>query len=361
MECRSAVHKAYLHHFREKIFRERIPVSGTIELTHRCNLRCVHCYLGPHPINQGRNGEELTTKKLLDLIDEITEAGCLSLLITGGEPLLRSDFDVVYNHSKKRGMLVTIFTNGTLLNEGHVELFRDLPPQCIEISLYGATAATYERITGVAGSYEKCLRGIETLRENAVNLRLKTILMTINSPEFYEMKKLAESFQVKFRFDPAIQARFNGDKTPVGLRVPAEEAVRKQLAEDKDVRELVDYVKRYSTADLPDTLYYCGAGIFLFHIDPYGNLQPCMMNRSLRYDLRNGSFMDGWRDSMIRIRDRKVDVGFKCNMCRERDLCGYCPAFFELENGSPEIPAEYHCALSRNRYKMIQERVREGL
>jgi len=161
----------------------------------------------------------MSTGKVLDIIDEITDAGCLHLLITGGEPLLRDDFPAIYGHAKKRGLLVTIFSNGTLITERVIGMFRELPPHEVEISLYGATAPTYEKITGVPGSYEKCMLGIKLLAENNIKVNLKTILMTLNSHELSEMEKIARGFGARFRFDAAISPCFGGDKTPLKLRV----------------------------------------------------------------------------------------------------------------------------------------------
>ena len=144
----------YLAEFSSKAERLRIPFSGSIDLTHRCNLDCVHCYLGPRA--ERRTGAaEMSTGRILSLLDEITDAECLNLLITGGDPLIREDFPVIYSHAKKNGLLVTIFTNGTLLTDRVLDLFVDLPPLEVEISIYGATAPTYEKITRVPGSYER--------------------------------------------------------------------------------------------------------------------------------------------------------------------------------------------------------------
>ncbi|MBW1897011.1 MAG: radical SAM protein, partial [Deltaproteobacteria bacterium] len=157
MECAQTGwldNKEYLQRLRRKVTQERIPLSGSIDVTHRCNLRCVHCYLGEKQSHWEKRGKELSTAQWISIIDEITEAGCLHLLISGGEPLTRRDFAEIYSHARTNGLLVTVFTNGTLITDRVLELFRDLPPRIVEISLYGATAATYERVTRVKGSYE---------------------------------------------------------------------------------------------------------------------------------------------------------------------------------------------------------------
>ena len=92
----------------------RVPMTGGIALTHRCNLKCIHCYAGPE--HNSSQKQEPSTERWLELIDEIADAGCLFLLLTGGDPMVRSDFAGIYRHAKESGMMVTVFTNGTLIN-----------------------------------------------------------------------------------------------------------------------------------------------------------------------------------------------------------------------------------------------------
>ena len=205
----------YLEEFSSKAEQLRIPLSGSLDLTHRCNLNCVHCYLGPQAGRQKMGAVEMSTGRILSLLDEITNAGCLNLLITGGDPLIRDDFPVIYSHAKKNGLLVTVFTNGTLLTDKVLDLFVDLPPLEVEISIYGATAPTYEKITRVPGSYERCFDSIGRLLDKNIKVNLKTILMTINSHELEEMENIARKFGVKFRFDAAISPYIDGNKTPL--------------------------------------------------------------------------------------------------------------------------------------------------
>ena len=173
----------------------------------------------------------------------------------------------------------------------------------VEITLYGATAATYERITGVRGSYERCLSGIRRLLERKISVRLKTILMTLNRHEFAAIGNLARAWGVKFRFDAALFPCLDGDKGPLALRVAPEEAAAKEFAQPDRVREWREYYERRKDMVLPDLLYNCGAGVTGFHVDPYGKLQPCLMTRHYQYDLMKGSFAEGWRDHVVRVRE----------------------------------------------------------
>lgn len=346
--------KEYLQHFNRKVIRERIPLSGTVDFTHRCNLNCVHCYLGSKRISQDRRHEELSTAQWLSLIDQFLEAGCLFLLITGGEPLLREDFAHIYGYAKKSGLLVTVFTNGTLVTDEIADLFEDLPPQGVEITLYGATAETYEKITGVKGSYEQCLQGMEKLRNRQIRLSLKTVLMTLNHHEFHDIENMAKDHGVTFRCDAAISPCLNGNSEPIRLRLNPREAVQIEFSSDDRARRWRDYFYRMQGLPETDALYNCGAGMMSFHVDPYGNLQPCLMVDDLKYSLCGGNFLKGWRDVIPHLRDRKATPGYPCSRCEKRALCGSCPAFSRLENGAEDVCSEYLCAIGEHRFQRVK-------
>ena len=343
----------YLAKFLEKSRQLRVPLSGSIELTYSCNLRCVHCYLGSQTKRQKLREKEMDTGRFLDLINEITEAGCLYLLFTGGEPLLRGDFPEIYRHAKEKGLLVTVFSNGTLVTEEVLALFRELPPREVEITLYGATAPTYEKITGIAGSYERCLDGIRRLLDSHIKVNLKTILMTINSHELFEMETMAKGFGCRFRFDATISPGIGGEQTPLQFRVPAARAVEIEMSDDQRTQQWKKLFEESKGHILVDEMYGCGAGVTGFHIDPLGYLQPCIMTLDMQHNISEGGFLKGWGDIISRMREKKAGPGFACRGCEKINLCGYCPAFFKLENGAEDKPSEYVCTMGELRYQGI--------
>ena len=111
----------------------RLPLDATVETTFRCNLRCVHCYVNEPARDPAARARELSTDRLLRLVDEVVAEGCLEVLFTGGEVLLRPDFPEVYLHAVRRGLRVTVFTNGTLVTDKVADLFEAYRPACIEI------------------------------------------------------------------------------------------------------------------------------------------------------------------------------------------------------------------------------------
>jgi len=356
MDCNKVkflTNEKYFQMLNRKMENDRVPASGTIDLTRKCNLNCLHCYHEHNDKNLKTKNSELDTKEWISIIDEITDAECLYLLITGGEPLLRKDFNKIYTHIKKRGIIVTVFTNGTLITDEILNLFSDLPPYDLEISIYGATAETYEKITGAPGSFRKCTEGIKKLHDHKIKFSLKTVLMTHNLHEYPDMKKMADMYNVDFRFDAAIFPRLNGDLAPLNLRINPKEAVEIELSDDKILNLWKEYYTEMQGAPFSDTLYNCGAGLTDFYIDSCGTLLPCIMTPVPEYDLINGDFLTGWHKVIPRIYEKIADKDFTCNNCEKHVLCGYCPAFFRLETGSEEIYSQYLCDMGQYRYEKV--------
>src|SRR5258708_6947750 len=151
----------------------RAPLQGTIELTNRCPLNCSHCY-NNLPMNdfEARN-RELSTREYLDILDQLADAGCLWICFSGGEIFARRDFFEIYGHAKQRGFIITLFTNGILIDERVADRLVEMRPFSIEITLYGRTKETYEALTRIPGSWEKCIRGIRLLLGRNLPLKLK--------------------------------------------------------------------------------------------------------------------------------------------------------------------------------------------
>lgn len=333
----------------DKLAGKRVPLTGSLELTFRCNLRCVHCYVGEARADLPGK-EEITYPETCDLLDQIVDEGCLWLLLTGGEPLLRPDFLDIYTYAKQKGLLVTLFTNGTLITPQIADFLQEWRPFVVEISLYGRTKETYEKVTGVLGSYERCLRGIELLLERGVPLKLKAMAMTLNKHEIWAMKEYAESLGVDFRFDPLIHAGLDGSQKPTELRITPEEVVQFDLADAKRLSIWRESCERLWGAPSDQRhLFVCGAGMGTFHVDPYGELSICMGYRAETYSLRRGSFHEGWHDFASQVRRQKPKGSYPCLRCDLISICGQCPAWSQMEHGDSQTPVEYLCQVAHLR------------
>jgi radical SAM protein with 4Fe4S-binding SPASM domain len=293
----------------------------------------------------------------LAAFDQLAEAGCLWMTWTGGEILLRPDFADLYRYAKRKGFLLSLLTNGTLLTPGIVDLLVEWYPLVVEITLYGRTQETFERVTGERGAYDRCMHGIRLLLEAGIPLRLKTIAMTLTEHELQAMYDLAAELGVGFRHDGVLFQTFHG-KDISDLRLPvaklvAADNLHPSAAEgfekvDARYRTLVEsdptFVKEY--------VYTCGAGFRSFYIDPYGCMGLCQMTRPAAYDLAAGRFQEGWK-LLGELRLRPISKEFECLQCHLAGFCQRCPAFSTLEHGDPETVVEYACSITHLRAQQM--------
>jgi len=343
-------------HFRALSFGAagaRAPVNGVIETTFRCNLRCVHCYVNEAPGDASEIAQELDTSRLLKLIDEIADRGCFFLLMTGGEVLLRPDFSEVYLHAVRRGLLVTLFSNGTLVTDRIAELLAEYPPLLVEISIYGHTRETYEAVTRIPGSFDKCRAGIAKLIGRGVPVKLKTMALTVNQHEVADMERFARELGVTFRFDGFLNPRVDCGANRNGeLQLTPEQVVALDLEDPgrmEEFRRFCESACQPQEGAEAEFVYTCGAGETSFTVDPYGNLQMCQLSRRHSYSLKEGSFDEGWNDFFPKLRSRRWQHNDACRKCNLLPLCGNCPGAAEMETGDIEGMIPHFCEITHLR------------
>jgi radical SAM protein with 4Fe4S-binding SPASM domain len=345
---------AFSQTFHERTMRGHLPLSGTIEVTRRCPLTCVHCYNNLPMSDHEASSTELTYEEHCRILDELADAGCLWLLFTGGEIFARRDFLDIYTYAKKKGFLITLFTNGTLITARIADYLAIWRPFAIEITLYGRTKETYERLTGIPGSFEKCLRGIDLLLERKLPLALKSVAVTVNVHELHDMQEFAAERGVLFKFDGMMNPRIDCSQSPLAVRLTPEDCVALDLEDEQRVSEWKVIAREFQGPANPperaDEVYHCGGGVSSFAIDPQGGLSICVLSQVDKFSLRTGSLRDGWEGALRQVRARKTRTVTKCTMCElKSSLCGMCPANGELENGDPESPVDFLCRVAHLR------------
>jgi radical SAM protein with 4Fe4S-binding SPASM domain len=347
---------AFSSSIHKRFFGKRAPVEVSIEVTRRCPLDCLHCYNNLPMNDAGAREQELTLDEHVRLLDELVAAGCLWVTYTGGEIFARRDFLEIYTAAKKRGFLVTLFTNGTMITPRIADYLAEWRPFAIEITLYGATRETYEALTQIPGSYNRCMNGIRLLQERKLPLKLKTVPTTINKHEVYEMKRMAEDdFHVEFKFDPLVNPRIDCSQSPLAVRLTPEEVVvldyfdPKRKAEYRRLLETERNAKPAASNPDENHRYTCGGGLSGCAIDPSGHMSICVISHQQGYDIRTGGFQEGWNGRLNEIRNQDRKQTTICTNCQIRSICGMCPANGELENGDPESPVDFLCQVAHLR------------
>lgn len=337
---------------------ERVPMQVSIEVTRRCPLECLHCYNNLPMGDMEAKQREMTKEEHFKMLDELVDMGCFWLLYTGGEIFARKDFLEIYTYAKKKGFLITLFTNGTIINEQIADYLVEWPPFAIEITLYGRTRETYEALTAVPGSYDRCLRGIRLLKERGLPLKLKTVATSINKHEVVAMQRFAEEeLGVEFKVDGQINPRIDCSQSPLAVRVTPEEAVALDMCSPKRVTEYRKLAK--AGLESPpvlsqiDTTYSCGGGMNSFAINANGEVGICVISQQETFGIRDVGVKKIWEQSLLQLRNRKRTTATKCVECRIQSLCGMCPANGELENGNRESPVAFLCNVAHLRVAAI--------
>jgi radical SAM protein with 4Fe4S-binding SPASM domain len=351
----------------EKTREKRVPFSFELDITARCNNNCRHCCINLPAGDSVARDKELSFEELKEIIDEAVSLGALWCLITGGEPLLREDFISIYLHMKQKGLLVSVFTNATLITEQHVGLFQKYPPRDIEVTVYGVTQGTYERVTRRAGSYAAFMRGLALLIESGVKVRLKAMAVRSNLHEMPEISRFCrERTKDYFRLDPFLHLRYDGDQERNeeirSERLSPEEIAALEASDPERFKALQEGCERLITPDLfvPDCnhLFHCGAGNDNFNVSYDGLFRLCasLWHSDCVYDLKKGNLKEAWQNFVPLVRERRSnrrEFLTKCRGCSIVNLCMWCPAYAHLETGAMDTPVDYFCRVAHARTELL--------
>jgi len=302
--------------------------------------------------------KELSKEEHFRILDELADMGCFWILFTGGEIFARKDFLEIYTCAKQKGFLITLFTNGTIITADIADYLAEWPPFSIEITLYGRTRETYEALTAIPGSYDRCLRGIRLLKERGLPLKLKTVATSINKHEVMAMRQFAQDeLGVEFKIDGQINPRIDCSQSPLAVRLSPEEVVALDMAMPKGMSEYLRLAKHdVETPLVParaESVYFCGGGMNSFAINAYGELGICVLSQQDTFDVRQRELTQIWQDALLKVRQQKRSLVSKCVECRIQSICGMCPANGELENGDKESPVSFLCHVAHLRAAVV--------
>jgi len=350
--------------FVNRINEENIPLSGSLELTHRCNLSCRHCY------QYAPSGEEMDLERWVKLMDELAASGCLFLAFTGGEPLLREDAFGILEAAAERDFAITLQTNATLLDRDKVRMLGQMPTLRVDVSLYGIHPSTHDELTGVDGSYTAARRALDLLREEDIPTMLKVVVGSFNLDEVEEIAALADELDTPAMFTSLIFPRNDRDPAPTRFRLDDEGLERfmrfeldylpRYLSEvmDEKIDNLADYVQRCAIGPADpgnEEKRYCGGGRTIFAINPHGDVYPCVAFPLVVGNIVEKEFVEIWRNSpeLLELRRKEMEIPSECGDCSYLDRCGICRALSYQEQGEVVALSEEKCRLTRTLMKVL--------
>lgn len=321
------------------------PVSASLDLTSRCNLQCRHCFLR----YDGVNLRDKSTRETEQVLETLRDLGVLFLVLTGGDPFCRPDFKPVYQAAKRCGFFLTIFSNGTLLDDALMDYLADHPPRRIELTAYGYSEKTYEAVTGVPGSYHRFRTAVDGLQRRGILLRLKTMVLRSNAHELQDIQAWALGMGCDFRYDAIVHPCLNGDATPLRERTsPA--LIARFRRRDSEHARFPDRDHIQEPTPHRRHLFECGAGLLTVHVDAAHQAHPCMTWRWNPFDLTGKPSLADWHAYITSLRSQPAPGG-RCDTCPNRARCQSCAAYSVLETGTAAGAPEFFCDLIREEQK----------
>jgi radical SAM protein with 4Fe4S-binding SPASM domain len=324
--------QAYLDAVSTRAGQTRQPDHATIELTYGCNLRCLHCYNPTHRALP----HELTTAEVCSILTQMAELGVLTVSLSGGEPSLRPDIETILRHARRAGLLVSLLSNATRMTPAFGSLLDEIGVSHLFISIYGATPATYERMTGVPGSFAHFLQGLACLSRRAFAVTVRMPVTTVNWTEVDACQHLVESHGFKFQYSLDIHPRTDGDPAPLSFR----------LAPDRKAELDSRKLGKPQSGQAPDTcssdepFISCACGRSRFAVTPYGEMNLCVAFPTPKYDLRTGTLREGWTILKHTVDLAQPTAQYECAACDVNRYCrqGRSDAWLETGDMSACLP-----------------------
>ena len=341
------------------------PINGSLELTPLCTMDCGMCYVRLSREEMEQKGRLRTAKEYIALAQEMARAGVLFLLLTGGEPLLFPDFQKLYTELKGMGFVLTVNTNGTLLDEGWADFFANHKPRRVNITLYGSSEETYEKLCRCPGGYEKAVKAVRLLKERGVDVKINGSATRLNRQDMAEIYRIGRELDAPVHMDcymiPALHER--GLPQDRQTRLDPESAARAEveaLRAELGPEGLREYAARLTAETEKEekeygTGIFCLAGNCSFTVNWQGELRPCVSLSEPSAPVFERGFEAAWQE--IRDKAKGLHMNEKCGGCPLRPLCKVCPAAARLETGAYDGVPEYLCRNAQELYRLLKREV----
>jgi AdoMet-dependent heme synthase len=318
-----------------------IPLSVQLDLTYRCNERCVHCYL-----DHDDHGE-MTTAEIKHLLDEMADAGVFILTLSGGEIFLRKDFFDILEHARRLMFCVKLKSNAVLVREREAARLRDLNIESIQVSVYSHRPEVHDAITLIPGSLKRSVDAIRFLKSQGLKVIIANVLMTQNMQDYSGVRALAKELGVECTLDPTVTPMMDGNRSTVDLGVG--HSVLHQVFRDTSLVDDIDEFCAIPPAAGEDDLEStpCSAGHTACYVSPYGDVFPCVQFPLPTGNIRKQRFIDIWRhsDQMNEVRSIRLKDLTTCTSCTHVSNCTRCPGLAFME-GNMRGPSTQDCEKS---------------
>ena len=325
----------------ERALQLSVPLSVQLDLTYRCNERCVHCYL-----DHDDHGE-MTTAEIKHLLGDMAEAGVFILTFSGGEIFLRKDFFELLECARELTFCVKLKTNAVLIREREAARLRDLGVESIQVSIYSHRPEVHDAVTKIPGSLRRSLDAIRFLKSHGLKLVIANVLMTENMHDYHGVRALADELGVDCTLDPTVTPMMNGDRSVLKLNA-GEDALRRLFRDERFVGNAQEFCALPSPPDENSLQSVpCSAGHTACYVSPYGDVYPCVQFPLPCGNVRRQKFVDIWRNSeqLREVRSIRLKDMPGCSKCVHGSTCPRCPGLAFME-GDMRGPSTADCEKS---------------
>jgi len=331
-----------LEQMTEKALRKNIPLSVQLDLTYRCNERCVHCYL------DHEDHGEMTTAEIKHLLDEMAAAGVFILTLSGGEIFLRKDFFEILEYARlERQFCVKLKTNAIMIHEREAARIRDIGVESVQISIYSHRPEVHDAITLVPGSLRRSLDAARFLKSQGLRIIFANVLMVHNLQDYQGVRSLAAEMGIECTLDPTITPMMDGDRSVLKLGV-RQDTLREVFRDQALIGDVDEFCAIAAPGDenalaaLP-----CSASHTTCYVSPYGDVFPCVQFPLPTGNVRTQPFLDIWRysDRMNEVRSIRLKDLTTCSSCSHVSGCSRCPGVAFME-GNMRGPSSLDCEKS---------------
>lgn len=316
----------------EKAFADAIPISGTFELTARCNFNCRMCYVHLSESEISRHGRELTAEEWIRIAQEAKDAGTTWLCITGGEPLTHPEFEIIWRELTQMGFFITLQTNASLVPK-YEKLFEECPPKACKITLYGSNDDVYRKVCKVEQGFTRTDEGLEMLRQMKIPVELVSTVIQQNLEDVENIIRYA--VKNKLRWIPNINVRTAGRGVDVDMK-----HLRIKLPDSNSFGNADGDKKRTAKID-PDRkpCTYCKDFRLGYWIVWNGYMRFCSFMNGPDISVRDKPFMECWQE-LVRFQER-LEWPQECKECEYQKRCARCAALFDINDDKLKIRDEF--------------------
>ena len=334
-----------------KATQAHIPIGGTFELLPLCNMNCDMCFIRLDRAEMEKTGRLRSVDEWLEIASQMKEAGTLFVLLTGGEPFLYPGFMRLYKGLRKMGMIVTINTNGTLINEEIVKELAKDKPRRVNVTLYGASQETYQKLCHYPQGFDRTIKAIELLLKYHIDVKLNGTIVPANQNEIQQLQDIADHYGLYMKMDTYIYPgnRERERQFDENARLTATEAAKKSIEVKKREysQEKYNQYKQHILNSChqegikEDKCLSCRAGKSAFWITWYGQMTSCIFIKTVGLNVFEEGFDKSWKYLVEKMKNVHMPEG--CLSCQKREVCQVCGASVYLETGGFEEKPLYMC------------------